>query len=78
MPSRSEGDLSAEMTICRPCSTRALKVWKNSSWVEYLPMMNCTLSIISTSTERNCALKSTIACFFRASMKRFMNSSADR
>lgn len=78
MPSRSDGDLSDEMTICRPWSTRALKVWKNSSWVDSLPLMNCTSSIISTSTERNCSLKSTVFCSRRARMNRYMNFSADR
>ena len=40
IPSRSEGDLSAEITICRFSSTSALKVWKNSSCVDSLPLMN--------------------------------------
>ena len=78
MPSRSEGDLSAEITICRFWSTSALKVWKNSSWVESLPLMNCTSSIISTSTERNCSLKSIVDLKRSARMNWYMNFSADR
>ena len=77
MPSRSDGDLSAEMTIWRPWSTRALKVWKNSPWVESLPAMNWTSSISMTSTERNCSLKLTVFCSRSARMNRYMNFSAD-
>ena len=72
-PSRSEGDLSAEITICRFWSTSALKVWKNSSWVESLPLMNCTSSIISRSTERNCSLKSIVDLKRSARMNWYMN-----
>ena len=35
-PSRSDGDLSADSTTWRFWSASALKVWKNSSWVEFL------------------------------------------
>ena len=55
---RSDGDLSADTTICLPASTSALKVWKNSSCVLSLPMRNCRSSIISTSTLRSCSLNS--------------------
>ena len=77
-PSRSEGDLSAEITTWRFWSTSALKVWKNSSWVESLPMMNCTSSIISTSTERNCSLNAMVFLLRSARMNWYMNFSAER
>ncbi len=77
-PSISEGDLSAEMMICRFWSTRALKVWKNSSWVESLPLMNWTSSIISTSTERNWSLNATVSLKRSARMNWYMNFSAER
>ena len=77
MPDRSEGDLSAERTICLPASTSALKVWKNSSCVLSLPMRNCRSSIISTSTLRSCSLNSIVDCERIAAMKRYMNFSAD-
>ncbi len=76
-PERSEGDLSADTTICLPASTRALKVWKNSSCVLSLPMRNCRSSIISTSTLRSCSLNSIVAWLRIAAMKRYMNFSAD-
>ena len=76
-PDRSDGDLSAETTICLPASTRALKVWKNSSCVASLPMRNCRSSIISTSTLRNCSLNSMVDWLRMAAMKRYMNFSAD-
>ena len=60
-PSRNVVYLSAEIITCRPSSTSALKVWKNSSWVESLPLMNWTSSIISTSTERNCSLNDMVS-----------------
>ena len=60
MPERSEGDLSAETTICLPASISALKVWKNSSWVLSLPIRNCRSSIISTSTLRSSFLNSMV------------------
>ena len=78
MPSRSDGDLSAEMTIWRFWSTSALKVWKNSSCVESLPEMNWTSSIISTSTERNCSLKAIVSLKRSARMNWYMNFSAER
>ena len=77
-PSRSDGDLSADSTTWRFWSASALKVWKNSSWVESLPEMNCTSSIIKTSTERNCSLKETMSWFRRARTKLYMNFSAER
>ena len=77
-PSISPGARSAEITICFCWSTSALKVWKNSSWVESLPEMNCTSSTISMSTERNISLKPCISLKRRAETKRYMNCSAER
>ncbi len=49
----SFGDRSLAITICFIVSCRALKVWKNSSWVRSLPVRNWMSSISSTSTPRN-------------------------
>jgi len=46
----SLGGRSDEMTICLLISWRALKVWKNSSFVLSLPARNWTSSMRSTST----------------------------
>ena len=48
----SMGGLSELMTICLPLVCRALKVLKNSSWVDTLPEMNWISSTINTSTFR--------------------------
>ena len=77
MPSRSDGERSAEITTWRFWSTSALKVWKNSSWVDSLSAMNCTSSIISTSTERNCCLNAIVSLKRSARMNWYMNFSAD-
>ena len=44
------GGQSLEITICFCVSWRALKMWKNSSWVRSLPAMNWMSSTSSTST----------------------------
>ena len=66
------------MIICLFWSTKALNVWKNSSWVLSFPPMNCTSSTIKTSTERNSSLKSIILRSRKACTKRYMNCSAER
>ena len=48
----SLGSASEVTTICFWASWSALKVWKNSSWVESLPAMNWMSSIRSTSSSR--------------------------
>ncbi len=77
-PDRSDGLRSAEITICRPRSTRVLKVWKNSSWVLSLPLMNWTSSTMSRSTERNSSLKVMVSFERRARTNWYMNFSAER
>ena len=77
-PDRSDGLRSAEITICRPRSTSALKVWKNSSCVLSLPLMNWTSSTISRSTERNSSLKPIMSFDRRAATNWYMNFSAER
>ena len=48
----SFGGLSEEIIICFLAPCRALKVWKNSSWVDSFPIINCISSISSTSMFR--------------------------
>jgi hypothetical protein len=66
------------MTTWRFWSISALKVWKNSSWVDSLPLMNCTSSISSTSTERNCSLNAIVSLKRSARTNWYMNVSAER
>ena len=52
-------------------------VWKNSSWVDSLPAMNWTSSIISRSAERNCCLNWIVSLARKAATNSTMNFSAD-
>ena len=52
-------------------------VWKNSSWVDSLPAMNWTSSIISRSAERNLRLKLKVSLTRIADTNSYMNFSAD-
>jgi len=53
---KSLGGRSDVITICFPAMYNALKVWKNSSWVDSLPMINWTSSISKTSAFLNFSL----------------------
>ena len=77
MPGRSDGDLSAETTTWRRLPTSSSKVWKNSSWVDSLPLMNCRSSIINRLTERNRSLKAMVSRDLSARTNWFMNFSAE-
>ena len=56
IPSRSCGARSELIASRRPAEMISFIVWKNSSWVDSLPAMNWTSSIISRSAERSCCL----------------------
>ena len=56
IPSRSCGARSELITSRRPAEMISFIVWKNSSWVDSLPAMNWTSSIISRSAARSCCL----------------------
>ena len=48
-----EGDLSAVIITCFLLSIRSFNKWKNSSWVDFFPPINCKSSIINTSIDLN-------------------------
>ena len=48
----ASGGRSEDSTIWRLAWWRWLKVWKNSSWVSFLPSMNWMSSTSSTSMSR--------------------------
>ncbi len=74
----SLGSASEVTTICFWASCSALKVWKNSSWVESFPAMNWTSSISSTSSSRYRRLNSCIFSKRRALIRSFRKRSAER
>ena len=78
MPSRFWGLRSALITRRLPALMISFIVWNNSSWVESLPAMNWTSSIISRSTPRSRCLNEIVSLARSAARKSTMNFSADR
>ena len=77
IPSRSWGLRSAVMTRRFPAEMISFIVWKNSSWVDSLPAMNWTSSIISRSAARSRALKAKVSRPRSADTNSNMKRSAD-
>ena len=78
IPSRSTGDLSAEIITWWLWSINVLKVWKNSSCVESFPAINWMSSIIKTSTDLNCCLNAIVSLNLKALINWYINFSAER
>ena len=61
--------------ICLLLWYSSLKVWKNSSWVDSFPAMNCTSSTASTSAWRYLAWNCWVVPLRMAVMSSLVNSS---
>src|ERR1035437_2525185 len=71
------GGLSEERIICLFFSYKELKTWKNSSWLLFLPAINCISSKIKTSIGARLALKDSILFVLMAETMLETNFSED-